>query len=344
MRFLFGLYFAGLIAVFSTSSIALDLPARSAPLIAKMHALPGAQQKVLVMGVFQDVSTSFETIETDTPRKRLQALEIHAVALDLLAGLAKQASCHECETWFQEGRDVLVQRIRGELKNGDQLNVWAKGFPKILGDLRARYANDPGMTVPPSEEFKTLRSKLSLDVSAYSKLAIWGGKRKSGEPFERSQAVQDELASLLKASEDAAKPLLALPKKERGTALLASSGALNRLLQGKFGEAEGGDHKEKELAFHGAERALQKLAALAVGMGFRKAEACHLEESKQMRSLARGQIAHPLGCRPAVYSEEMRSEAQDIAAGPHGKEIGDLTTTWAKATYLYAVMAVKYED
>lgn len=165
---------------------------------------------------------------------------------------------------------------------------------------------------------------------------------KTMSPATRQAIAQDVIGRKQKAiaARDA---LVALPQEERAAALMASGGALNVLLQGRFAHVKNKPWNSKVEAFKAADLALIQLSDLALRLGFKAAAVCHIQESYQMRLLAQGEHAEIVGCRPTAYPSSIEMEAMNALSSPRAAKLDQLTRNWAKQTFFSCSAAAVYD-
>lgn len=88
--------------------------------------------------------------------------------------------------------------------------------------------------------------------------------------------------------------------------------------------------------------ALDQLSDSALRMGFGEIAKCHTREAVQLRRLAQGRQAKPVGCRPKVYPTLGKGYINRLASTGDMATIDRLTKDWAKQTWSSGLMTVTY--
>lgn len=326
-------------------------------LYARLRALPDFEQRALVLAVTNRVQENDENLERDTPRQNTDALKIQAVELRTLSQIANAAQWEELATLYDQASQRISGLIRGEIsfaKNGVEQEIWLRHYNDAIASFQQ--AHSKKMRSPSSDDFLALRNDLATYVSAGARIVIWqpgADKEKraraaGGPPSKWSEATRRTVAHDIMDQQDKANAardaLMAVPKSERVVALMASSGALNRLLDGSLSRAKLDSEQAVSTTRQIGAFTLDQLSDLALRMEFGEIANCHAREALQLRQLAQGRESKPVGCRPKVYPALGKEDIDRLATAGDTATIDRLTKDWAKQTWLSGFMTVTYSQ
>lgn len=326
-------------------------------LYARLRALPDFEQHFMVLAVANRVHENDANLERDDPDHALDALKVEAFELRTMAHLAKEARWNELADLYNEASQRFVGVIRGEISiasNKIKEEDWGRRYKAAITSYEQEHSSK--MRTAPSADFLPLRNNLATYVGAGARIAIWQpgiDKKNAAEaagapPSKWSTATRKSIAQDVMERHDKAiaarDALMALPKSKRMVALMESGGNLNILLKGDLAKAK----QESPVALNKTLRigafALDQLSDLALRMGFSDIAKCHTQEALQLRLLAQGGKAKPVGCRPKVYPASAKADLVRLNSTGDLAKLDELTNEWAKQTWLSGYATVTYDQ
>ena len=135
--------------------------------------------------------------------------------------------------------------------------------------------------------------------------------------------------------------IIALDLDDRSAAVQMAGGALNQKFEFLLSSFVSEGRASREESILAMSLALMKLSHLAQTVGLHEASRCHLQESRVLARLARGESIEPANCRNNLYTADQQASALATAYSSKGKSLRELTNRWATKATMFGLNGAK---